>query len=57
MLQRQLLPRKAANSSIMSYCRWAAIWILKDARPEIIDAPLIFIFRMGQHACCLPCLL
>jgi hypothetical protein len=29
--------------------------IIQDARPEIGDAPLTLISRMGQWACCLPC--
>ena len=28
-------------------------WNIYDARPEIADAPLMLIFRMGQRACCL----
>ena len=41
------------------YCHYGLILshslvIIQDARPEIGDAPLTLISRMGQRPCCLP---
>jgi len=54
MLPPSLFHRKAANSSIMTYCNRTAYWISHDAMPKIFDAPLTFIFRMWQRPSHLP---
>jgi hypothetical protein len=40
MMLSPLFNRKAADSSIMSYCNRTAYWMFHDAVPKIIDAPL-----------------
>ena len=51
MLPPPLFHGKEADISIMTYCNSTAYWLLHDAMPKIVDAPLTLIFRMWQRAC------
>jgi hypothetical protein len=48
MLVQAFWPGKAADRMIMSCYLFAALWIFQEARPKIVDAPLILICMMGQ---------
>jgi len=54
MLPPPLFHRKAADSSIMTYCNPTAYSMFHDVMPKIVDAPLTLIFRMWQRASHLP---
>jgi hypothetical protein len=40
MLPSPFFNRKAADSSIMTYCNRTAYWMFHDTMPKIVDAPL-----------------
>ena len=48
MLPPPLFHRKAADSSIKTYCNRTAYWMFDDAMPKIVDAPLTLIIRTSQ---------
>jgi len=37
MLLKPFLPRKVADSSIMSQCHRAAFWMFYDTMPKVVD--------------------
>jgi len=54
MISQPVLPRNAADGSIMSQCRRAARWIVHAVMAKIDDTGLTLIFRMWSQVYYLP---